>query len=39
MADYTVHGSLCVADIPVDSIRKVEIVQLGNQTMGQWYNQ
>lgn len=39
MADYTVHGSLCVVDIPTDSIRKIEIVQLGSQTMGQWYNQ
>lgn len=38
MADYTVHGKLCVVDIPMDTIRRVKIVQLGSQTMGQWYN-
>ncbi|MDR3767227.1 MAG: N-acetylmuramoyl-L-alanine amidase, partial [Butyricicoccus sp.] len=35
---YMVHGKLCVVDIPLGSIRKVKIVQLGSQTMGQWYN-
>ena len=29
--------NLTIAPIPVDQIRRVDIVQLGGLTMGQWY--
>lgn len=37
MADYIDLGSLRMAMVKAEDIRRVEIVQLGRMTMGQWY--
>lgn len=39
MADYKAFNRLRYVDIPMDSIRRAQIVDLGGMTMGQWYAQ
>ena len=37
MCDYINYNSLRIVEIAPEKIRRIRIVQLGRQTMGEWY--
>ncbi|MBQ8144591.1 MAG: hypothetical protein IJ042_07370 [Butyricicoccus sp.] len=37
MSEYINYNTLRVVEIAPENIRRIQIVQLGKQTMGQWY--